>query len=140
MDWLTVFATDVVSAFNHVVGQQYYWVFCALLIISLYMIVAHENLVRKLIGLNIMQASVFLLYISLAYVHNSTAPILMEGATAYASPLPHVLILTAIVVGISTTAVGLTLIIRIHASYGTLNESELADQNIAQDAEKPDTL
>ena len=92
---------------------------------GLYGIIAHQNLVRQLVGLNILQVSVFVLYISLAYVQGGTVPIIAPDSPEYVSPLPHVLILTAIVVGIATTAVGLALAVKIHGAYGSLDESEL---------------
>lgn len=92
---------------------------------GLYGIIAHQNLVRQLVGLNILQVSVFVLYISLSYVQGGTVPIIVPESPEYVSPLPHVLILTAIVVGIATTAVGLSLAVRVHEAYGSLDENEL---------------
>ena len=75
-----------------------YWVVIALMMAGFYIVIAHGNLVKKLIGLSLFQTSVFVLYISMANVDGATAPILDEGFAAFSSPLPHVLILTAIVV------------------------------------------
>ena len=95
------------------------------------MLIARGNLVKKIVGLNVFQASVFLLFISMGKVSDGTAPILDERFTIYSNPLPHVLILTAIVVGVATTALGLGLIIRIKEAYGTVEEDEIE----AKDAE-----
>ncbi|MQA03943.1 MAG: Na+/H+ antiporter subunit C [Streptosporangiales bacterium] len=94
------------------------------MIIGLYTVLSHGNLVKKLIGLNLFQASVFLLYISFGKVVGGTAPIIEKGFEVYSNPLPHVLILTAIVVGVATTALGLALAVRIFNAYGTLEEDE----------------
>lgn len=109
---------DVFALFN-------YWVVVILMMIGLYIIIAHENLVKKLIGINIFQTSIFILFISLGKASGGTAPILNDAYSLYSSPLPHVLILTAIVVGISTTALGLAIIIRIHHAFGTVDDDEL---------------
>ncbi|MDI6867266.1 cation:proton antiporter subunit C [Methanoculleus sp.] len=98
-----------------------------LMMIGLYALIAKQNLVKKLIGLNIFQTAIFLFYISFADVEGGIAPIyLPEGMEAiYVNPLPHVLILTAIVVGVSVTAVGLSLIVRIYEEYGVIDEAGL---------------
>ena len=92
-----------------------------------------RKLGKKIIGLNIFQASVFLLYISVGKVLGGTAPILIEGnginPVIYSNPLPHVLILTAIVVGVATTALGLSLVVRINESYGTIEEDEITEMD-----------
>ena len=106
-------------------GLYNYWIVIFLMMAGFYNVIARGNLIRKLVGLNIFQTSVFLLYISMGKVKEGTAPILAEGAAAYSNPLPHVLILTAIVVGIATTAVGLALVVRIRAAYGTIEEDEI---------------
>jgi len=106
-------------------GLFNYWVVILLMIIGLYTVIASHNLVKKIIGLNIFQTSVFIFYISMAKVEGGTAPILAEGIYDYANPLPHVLILTAIVVSIATTALGLALVVRIRAAYGTIEEDEI---------------
>ena len=99
-----------------------------LMMMGLYMVITKTNLVKKLMGLNIFQVSVIMLYVAMAKVKDGTAPILIEGApeTVYSNPLPHVLMLTAIVVGVATTALGLALIVRIREAYGTTEEDELA--------------
>ena len=91
-----------------------------------YVVVAHENLIKKIVGLNVFQASVFILYITVGKVQGGTAPIIVENFTIYSNPLPHVLILTAIVVGVATTALGLALVIRIKEAYGTIEDDEIS--------------
>lgn len=108
-------------------GLYNYWIFIVLMMIGFYTVIAHGNLVKKLIGLNVFQTSVFFLYISMGKIEGSTAPILTvtDGNPLYAHPLPSVLILTAIVVGVATTALGLALVIRIHEAYGHVDEEEI---------------
>ncbi len=109
-----------------------YWVVIILMMIGFYIVIAHGNLVKKIIGLSIFQLSVFILYISLGKVSGGTAPILEEGITLYSNPLPHVLILTAIVVGISTVALALALVVRIKHTYGTIEEDEIQELDSQQ--------
>ncbi len=90
------------------------------------MVMSSRHLVKKIIGLNIFQTSVFIFFISLGKVSGGTAPILADGITAYSNPLPHVLILTAIVVGVATTALGLAISVRIYEAYGTVDEEDIA--------------
>jgi len=90
-----------------------------------YIVISHGNLIKKLLGLTIFQTAVFILYISIGKIKGGTAPILDEGFSLYSNPLPHVLILTAIVVGIATTALGLALVVRINEAYGTIEEDEI---------------
>jgi multicomponent Na+:H+ antiporter subunit C len=94
-----------------------------------YVVVSRGNLVKKVAGLSMFQTSVFILYISMGVVTGGTVPIIVEGAISYSNPLPHVLILTAIVVGVATTAVALSLIIRIKEAYGTVEEDEIHEQD-----------
>lgn len=96
-----------------------------------YIVISANNLVKKIVGLNVFQTSVFMLYISMGKVTGGTAPIVAEGITQYSNPLPHVLILTAIVVGVATTAVGLSLIVRIKRAYGTVEENEFENKDDA---------
>ncbi len=107
------------------IGLYNYWIVIVLMMTGLYVVIASGNLVKKVIGLNVFQTSVFILYISLGKVKGGTAPILEPGWTAYSNPLPHVLILTAIVVGVATTALGLALVVRIHSAYGSIEEREV---------------
>ncbi|MEM7401133.1 MAG: cation:proton antiporter subunit C [Pseudomonadota bacterium] len=99
-----------------------YWVVIILMMLGFYIVISDSNLIKKMIGLSIFQTSVFILFISMSKVDGGTAPILAEKFTTYSNPLPHVLILTAIVVGVATTALGLAIIARIHAAYGTIDE------------------
>jgi len=110
------------------IGLYNYWIVFLLMMTGLYVVMVSTNLVKKIIGLNIFQTSVFILYISIGKVEGGTAPILAEGISVYSNPLPHVLILTAIVVGVATTALGLALIVRIHAEYDSVDE-EIIYQN-----------
>lgn len=105
-----------------------YWIVVFLMMVGFYIVISANNLVKKVVGLNIFQTSVFMLYISMGKVNGGTAPIVVEGATVYSNPLPHVLILTAIVVGVATTAVALSLVIRIKRAYGTVEENEFQDR------------
>ncbi|MCU4742637.1 cation:proton antiporter subunit C [Halobacteria archaeon AArc-m2/3/4] len=102
-----------------------------LLAIGLYMMIANENLVKKVIGVNLFQTAIFLFFVSVAYVEGGDAPIVPAetnpGELLVASPLPHVIVLTAIVVGVALTAVALALIVRIYAEYGTLREDTLRE-------------
>ena len=110
-----------------------YAVYIALMMIGLYAILARGNLVKKIIGLNILQTAVFLFYISIGKAAGGTVPVIWppqsrpEGfrSAPYENPVPHVLMLTAIVVGVSVTAVALALIVRIKAAYGTVEEEEI---------------
>ena len=106
-------------------GLLPYWIIVVLMMTGFYIVIAHDNLVKKIIGLNIFQVSVFLFYITMAKIKGGTAPILAEGFTTYSNPLPHVLILTAIVVGVATTSLGLALVVRIRDAYGTVEDDEI---------------
>ena len=106
-------------------GLFNYWIVIVLMMTGFYIVISQGNLVKKVIGLNIFQTSVFLLYITMGKVHGGTAPIIAEGIEKYSNPLPSVLILTAIVVGVATTAVALSLIVRIREAYGTVEEDEI---------------
>ncbi len=99
-----------------------------IVMIGLYTVIAYENLIKKIIGLAVFQTGIFIFYISLGKQIGGTAPIVAAGHAVYSHPLPHVLILTAIVVGIATTAVGLALIVRIYEAYGTTLEDEILDK------------
>ena len=111
-------------------GNWYSWFTVILMMIGLYTVIARDHLVKKLMGLTIFQVSVIIFYVSIGKVEGGTAPILPEGgggeAVVYSNPLPHVLMLTAIVVGIATLALALSLVIRIQEAYGTVEEDEIA--------------
>ncbi len=111
------------------ISHYNYWIAIILLLIGLYIVVSRGNLVKKLVGLNVFQAAVFLLYISMGKIIGGTAPIAEPGFTVYSNPLPHVLILTAIVVGVATTALGLAIVVRINEAYGTIEEDELDERD-----------
>ena len=110
-------------------GYFNYWVFAVVLILGLFTVIAKINLVKKLIGLSIFQSAVFLMYITMDKVEGGTAPIIQKGMEGqiYSNPLPQVLILTAIVVGVSTLALGLAIVVRIYETYGTIEEDEILD-------------
>ena len=109
-------------------GLLNYWIVIVLMMTGFYIVIAHDNLIKKIVGLNIFQVSVFVFYITMGKVRGGTAPILVDGITTYSNPLPHVLILTAIVVGVATTALGLALVVRIRDAYGTIEDDEIEAQ------------
>ncbi|OGB88632.1 MAG: hypothetical protein A3G35_03610 [candidate division NC10 bacterium RIFCSPLOWO2_12_FULL_66_18] len=123
MEW---FIAKIFAKYN-------YWISIILMMIGFYGIVAKDNLIKKIIGLNIFQTAIFLYFISLGAVKAGTAPIvdaeIIRKGYVYANPLPHVLILTAIVVSVATTAVALSLVIRMHQEYGTIEESEIIEKS-----------
>jgi len=132
-------------------GLFNYWAVIFLMMIGFYTLIARDNLVKKLIGLNIFQTSVIMMYVSFGRIAGGTAPILFEavedhavegevvasalesaGFVAYSNPIPHVLMLTAIVVGVATLALGLSLVVRIKEAYGTIEEDEIRANDNAQ--------
>lgn len=115
---MTGFVEEIIHHYNQ-------WVSIFLMVVGLYIVVARGNMVKKLVGLTVFQTAVFLLYISPGKILGGTAPILSEDFAIYSNPLPHVLILTAIVVGVATLAVGLGLVVRINEAYGTIEEDEI---------------
>ncbi|MFC1505360.1 cation:proton antiporter subunit C [Thermodesulfobacteriota bacterium] len=119
------------------IARANYWAYIALMMVGLYAIIVKQNLVKKIVGLNILQTAVILLYISIGAKRNATIPIIEHGhdslntavtATDYINPLPHVLMLTAIVVAVATFGVALALIIKIYRQYGTLEEDEILEK------------
>ena len=109
------------------------WGVIVLMMIGLYAVISRDSLLKKVMGLNILQVSVILFYVSMAKVRGGTAPILVEGGgddVLYSNPLPHVLMLTAIVVGIATTALALSFVVRIQEAYGSVEEDEIAAANL----------
>lgn len=116
--------TELLGLLNH-------WLAVILMVAGLYVVVARGNAVKKLVGLAIFQTSVYLIYLTPGKILGGTAPILTEGYETYSNPLPQVLILTAIVVGIATQALGLALVVRINEAYGTIEEDELQRQDNA---------
>ena len=119
---MTEIVTEIVAHYNH-------WVTVVLMVAGLYIVVARGNLVKKLVGIVIFQTSVYLLYLSPGKIIGGTPPVIEEGFTVYSNPLPHVLILTAIVVGLATLALGLALVVRINEAYGSIEEDEIYGQD-----------
>ena len=119
---------EVVLDLEFIIGHYNYWLFVILMMTGLYITVSRGNLIKKVVGLNLFQTSVFMLYISMGKIEGGTAPILTgDPNTVYSNPLPHVLILTAIVVGIATTALALALVVRIGEEFGSIEEDELIE-------------
>ena len=114
-------------------GLYNYWIFIVLMMIGFYIVMAQHNLIKKVVGLNIFQVSVFIFYISMSKVEDGSAPIIADGVAVYSNPLPHVLILTAIVVGVATTALALALVIRIRDAYGSIEEDDIEAAERAQE-------
>jgi multicomponent Na+:H+ antiporter subunit C len=113
-----------------IVGKYNYWIYIGLMMIGFYAMIAKKNLVKKLIGMNIFQTSIILFFISIGSKRDATIPIVEHGlrsiqASQYINPLPHVLMLTAIVVMVSTFGVALALLLMIHRKYHTLEEDEI---------------
>jgi len=112
------FVQDIVAHYNQ-------WITIFLMVSGLYVVIARGNMIKKLVGLSLFQTSVYLLYLSPGKIIGGTAPILDSNYTVYSNPLPHVLILTAIVVGVGTLALGLALVVRINEEFGTIEEDDL---------------
>ena len=117
------------------IGLFNYWIVFFLMMTGLYVVIVSTNLIKKIIGLNIFQTSVFILYLSIGKIAGGTAPILADSFSVYSNPLPHVLILTAIVVGVATTALGLALIVRIHAEYDSVDEEKIYQNEPGPDSD-----
>ena len=113
-------------------GLFNYWIVVFLMMTGFYIVVARRNLIKKMVGLSIFQTSVFILYITMGKVLAGTAPIVAGSDAIYSNPLPHVLIMTAIVVGIATMGMGMAIIIRIREAYGTIEEDEIIAMDEAQ--------
>ncbi|MFH0944856.1 MAG: cation:proton antiporter subunit C [Planctomycetota bacterium] len=114
---------------SEVLGLYNYWIVIGLMMAGLYVVISRGNLVKKVIGLNLFQTSVILFYVSMGKVRGGTAPILADGIEVYSNPVPHVLMLTAIVVGVATTAVALALVVRIKEAYDSIEEDEILAQD-----------
>lgn len=113
---------------GHLLGLWHYQVVIMLMMIGLYVVIARDNLVKKMMGLGMFQVAVIMLYVTMGKVDGGTPPIIPPTGSAgvvFSNPLPHVLMLTAIVVGVATLALGLSLVIRIYEAYGTVEEDEL---------------
>jgi len=115
-------------------GHYAYAITIFLMVAGLYIVIARGNLIKKLVGLGIFQTSVYLLYVAPGKLIGGTAPILAPGYAVYSNPLPHVLILTAIVVGVATLALGLAIVVRIREAYDTIEEDEILAADRAEDA------
>lgn len=109
-----------------------YFVTIFLMVAGLYIVIARGNMIKKLVGLALFQTSVYLLYISPGKIIGGTAPVIDPAFTLYSNPLPHVLILTAIVVGVATLALGLAIVARIHEAYGTIEEDEIFAREVEE--------
>jgi multicomponent Na+:H+ antiporter subunit C len=118
MEVFEIFATH----YNYIITVM-------LMVAGLYIVIASGNMIKKIVGLSLFQTTVYLLYISGGKILGGTAPIIDKNYTVYSNPLPHVLILTAIVVGIATVALGLAIVVRIHEEYGTIEEDEIFEDN-----------
>ncbi|MDB9772096.1 cation:proton antiporter subunit C [Alphaproteobacteria bacterium] len=122
-------------------GIWNYWIVFILMMIGLFIVIGRKNLLKKIIGLTIFQTSVFLLYITFGKITGGTAPILTEiSSTIYSNPLPHVLILTAIVVGVATTALALALVVRINSIYGSIEEDDISAHDLIDYHDQNNTL
>ena len=113
-------------------GLFNYWIVVFLMMTGFYLVMSRTNLVKKIIGLSMFQVSVFLLFLTLGKMEGGTAPILKDGKELYSNPLPSVLILTAIVVGVATSALALALVVRIYRAYGTIEEDELTTMDASE--------
>ncbi len=122
---------------DQIFGVWNYWIVFILMMIGLYIVISKKSLLKKIVGLALFQTSVFLLYITFGKITGGTAPILTDNVNEiYSNPLPHVLILTAIVVGVATTALGLALTVRINKAYGSINEDEISVSDLVEYHEK----
>jgi multicomponent Na+:H+ antiporter subunit C len=117
------------TALNDVLAHYNQWITIFLMVAGLYIVIARGNMIKKLVGLSLFQTSVYLLYLSAGKILGGTPPIVAPGLAVYTDPLPHVLILTAIVVGVGTLALGLALVVRINEAYGTIEEDEIFGQD-----------
>ena len=114
---------------DYIIGHINYWLIIGVMMVGLYTLMSRSNMIKKMAGLAVFQTAVILFYVSLGKVEGGTAPIVAEGFTVYSNPLPQVLMLTAIVVGVVTTALGFALIVRIKEAYGTIEEDEVLQKD-----------
>lgn len=129
------------ALFDHAIGHYNYWVCVVLMMIGFYIVISSGNLVKKIIGLNIFQTAVIMFYITMGKIDGGTAPILVDpekvsGPVVYTNPLPSVLMLTAIVVGVATSALGLALVVRIKEAYGSIEEDDILEADRQDEAEE----
>ena len=129
---LSVLSQEKISnMISSTIGIWNYWIVFLLMMIGLFLVIGRKNFLKKIVGLTIFQTSVFLLYITFGKIKGGTPPILNNAIdTIYSNPLPHVLILTAIVVGVATTALGLSLVLRINSEYGSIEEDDISAQDL----------
>ncbi len=113
------------TVLTSILDHYNYFITIFLMVSGLYVVIARGNMIKKLVGLSLFQTSVYLLYISPGKILGGTAPIIDPAYKVYSNPLPHVLILTAIVVGVATLALGLALVVRIYEAYGTIEEDDI---------------
>ena len=121
---------------DEIIAKYNYWIYVVLMMIGFYAMIGKRNLVKKLIGLNIFQTAIILFFVSTSVKKGAGIPIVDKQAAlttaidvaTVANPLPHVLMLTAIVVGVSITGVALAILIRIYREYGTLEEDEILEK------------
>ncbi len=110
-----------------ILDNYYYFVAMVLFVIGLHTMLTHSNMIKKVMGMNIMETGIFLFFVSIGYVRGGRAPIIAEeGGLLYINPLPSALILTGIVVAVSVTAYALSLIVKLYATYGTCDADEIA--------------
>lgn len=119
-----------------VLGAYPWWGSILLLSIGLYVVMASRNYIKKVMGLSIFQTAVFIMYIQIGAMEGATAPIVDSDHSLYANPLTHVLILTAIVVGVATAALALALVVRIHAAWGSIEEDDIVRATKRKEAER----
>ena len=131
MHLLVLSQEKISNMISSTIGIWNYWIVFLLMMIGLFLVIGRKNFLKKIVGLTIFQTSVFLLYITFGKIKGGTPPILNNAIdTIYSNPLPHVLILTAIVVGVATTALGLSLVLRINSEYGSIEEDEISAQDL----------
>ena len=131
MHLLVLSQEKISNMISSTIGIWNYWIVFLLMMIGLFLVIGRKNFLKKIVGLTIFQTSVFLLYITFGKIKGGTPPILYNAIdTIYSNPLPHVLILTAIVVGVATTALGLSLVLRINSEYGSIEEDDISAQDL----------
>ena len=131
MHLLVLSQEKISNMISSTIGIWNYWIVFLLMMIGLFIVIGRKNFLKKIVGLTIFQTSVFLLYITFGKIKGGTPPILNNAIdTIYSNPLPHVLILTAIVVGVATTALGLSLVLRINSEYGSIEEDDISAQDL----------
>jgi multicomponent Na+:H+ antiporter subunit C len=125
-----------------IVAKYNYWIYILLMMIGFYAMISKKNMIKKIIGMNIFQTAIILFYVSIGAKEDASIPILEHGhdgehgdaaehiinAAAYVNPLPHVLMLTAIVVSVATLGVALALAVKLYRQYGTMEEDEILEK------------